>query len=235
MSFLRDNLIPFFKQREIRFKESFKDAEDVRTFLFEKPDHLTWKAGQYGLYTITHKKIKNGTKPFSVASAPHENVIRITTRIAETPSEFKQALLELKPGMTVTMRGPVGPFYLSEDGPVLMIAAGMGITPFRSILKQLEFDGKTSGQPRTLLYLDRPGRHLFREELDRIASKLSIKVAYLEDKEDLQQEIDKFAASHADAQYFIAGPQAMANSLAGDLQKKQIPKRNIRKDAFFGY
>lgn len=43
--------------------------------------------------------------------------------------------MELTPGMTVTMRGPVGPFYVKGNGPLLLIAGGIGITPFRSILK----------------------------------------------------------------------------------------------------
>jgi len=74
MGFLQDNLIPFFRQRGIVFRESRREADDVVSFLFDKPDDLAWKAGQYGLFTITHKKIKNATKPFSVSSAPAENV-----------------------------------------------------------------------------------------------------------------------------------------------------------------
>ncbi len=90
---------------------------------------------------ITHKKIKNGTKPFTLASAPTEKVVKITTRISNDPSEFKKALLELKQGMTISMSGPVGSFYLKDNSPTLLIAGGIGITPFRSIIKQLEMKG----------------------------------------------------------------------------------------------
>ncbi|MNJ47342.1 Benzoate 1,2-dioxygenase electron transfer component [compost metagenome] len=115
---------------------------------------LTWKAGQYGLFSITHKSVKNGTRPFSVSSAPAENAVRITTRIGEQPSEFKKALLELTPGMKITMRGPVGPFYLQDENPALFIAGGIGITPFRSILKQIDSTPKEVGKPIHLLYMD---------------------------------------------------------------------------------
>ena len=87
---------------------------------------------------ITHKKIKNPTKPFTVASAPTENVVRLTMRIGDNPSDFKKAMLELKQGMKVKMSGPVGSFYLKDNNPSLLIAGGIGITPFRSILKQVE-------------------------------------------------------------------------------------------------
>ena len=59
MSFFKD-AIAIFKKRELAFIESYKESENVYTFLFEKEKDVTWKAGQHGLFTITHKKIKNG-------------------------------------------------------------------------------------------------------------------------------------------------------------------------------
>lgn len=107
MSFFQD-MFAVFKKRELPLMESRKESEDVYSFLFEKDKDLTWKAGQYGLFSITHKTIKNPTKPFSLAAAPAENMVKITTRIGENPSDFKKALLELKPGMKIKMSGPVG-------------------------------------------------------------------------------------------------------------------------------
>ena len=148
MSFFQDAL-SIFKKKDLLFLESYKESEDVYTFLFEKEEDLTWKAGQHGLLSITHKKIKNGTKPFTLASAPAEKVIKITTRISNDPSEFKKALLELKPGMKISMSGPVGSFYLKDNSATLLIAGGIGITPFRSIVKQLEVEGNSIEQPNT--------------------------------------------------------------------------------------
>lgn len=99
MSFLQD-VFGIFKKRELKFVERRKETEDVYTFLFEKEEGVTWKAGQHGLFCIIHKKLKNSVKPFSIASAPSENYIQITLGgFHENPSEFKQAMLELEPGM----------------------------------------------------------------------------------------------------------------------------------------
>lgn len=57
-------------------------------------------------------KNKNPTRPFTLASAPTENMGKLTMGISEAPSDFKKALLELKQGMEVSMSGPVGSFYL---------------------------------------------------------------------------------------------------------------------------
>ena len=113
MSFIKDALA-IFKKRELLFLESSKESEDVYSFLFEKDKELSWKAGQHGLFSITHKKIKNPTRPFTVASASTENIVKLTMKMNDNPSEFKQAMLELKQGMKISMAGPVGSFYLKK-------------------------------------------------------------------------------------------------------------------------
>ncbi|MBP2079144.1 FAD-dependent oxidoreductase [Oceanobacillus polygoni] len=235
MSFFKD-MIAVFKKRELSFLESYKESEGVYTFLFEKPDDFTWKAGQHGLFSITHKKIKNATRPFTVASAPAENVVRLSMRINDNPSDFKQAMLELNQGMKVSMSGPVGPFYLENKSPTILIAGGIGITPFRSILKQIEAEGNLHENPIHLLYLDSDKSYIFKDELDEIANNPAIHVTYLDARDDLHQEIDTFSDLYKnDGKYFIAGPKSMVESISSHLRNMDVPKRNIKKDAFFGY
>ena len=235
MSFFKDTL-SIFKKRELLFLESNKESEDVYTFLFEKEKDLTWKAGQHGLFSITHKKIKNPIRPFTVASAPTENVVKLTMGISDDPSDFKKAMLELKQGMKVSMSGPVGGFYLKDNSPSLLIAGGIGITPFRSILKQIEAEGNGVENQIHLLYMDSKKSYLFKDELDEIANNTSISVTYLDSREDLHQEIDKFTTLYKNnGKYFIAGPKSMVDSISTYLQNNNVSKRNIKKDAFFGY
>lgn len=191
MSFFQD-ILSIFKKRELLFLESYKESEDVYTFLFEKEKELTWKAGQHGLFSITHKTIKKPTRPFTVASAPTENNVKITMRISDDPSDFKKAMLELKQGMKVSMSGPVGSFYLKDNSPSLLIAGGIGITPYRSILKQIEAEGNGIEKQINLLYIDSKKSFIYKDELDAIANNPSISVTYLTSRDDLHQEIDKF-------------------------------------------
>ena len=55
--------------------------------------------------------------------------------------------IKLKHGMKVKIGGPVGSFYMQDNSPSLLIAGG-GITPFRSILKQLEAEGNHDGKEK---------------------------------------------------------------------------------------
>jgi predicted ferric reductase len=235
MSFFQD-VLSIFKKRELLFLESYKESDGVYSFLFEKEKDLTWKAGQHGLFSITHKKVKNPTKPFTIASAPTENVIKLTMSISDAPSDFKKAMLELKQGMKVSMSGPVGSFYLKENRPTLLVAGGIGITPIRSMVKQLEAEGNGAGKQIHLLYMDSKKSYIYRDELDELAKNTSITVTYVDSRDDLHQEIDKFSSLNKNnGLYFIAGPKSMVDSISSYLQDNNISKKNIKKDAFYGY
>ena len=134
------------------------------------------------------------------------------------------------------MSGPVGNFYLKDNSPSLLIAGGIGITPFRSIVKQIEAEGNSIEKPIHLLYMDSNKSYIYKDELDGIANNTSISVTYLDSRNDLHQEIDKFTSLYKNnGKYFIAGPKSMVDSISTYLQNNNISKRNIKKDAFFGY
>lgn len=231
MSFLKDTFA-ILKKSDLAFLKKYKESDGVYTFLFEKEKDLTWHAGQHGLFTITHRKIKNATRPLTVASTPAENVVKITTAISDKPSEFKKALLELEEGMKIRMNGPVGSFYLNDNSPALFIAGGIGITPFRAIVKQLETEGNGVQKQIKLLYLDSGKSYIYKDEFDR---NTSIDTSYLASRDELYLEMDKFITSNNNnAKYFIAGSKSMVDSITSHLKSNGILKRNIKKDAFMG-
>lgn len=234
MSFFQD-ISPIFKKREIAFLENYKETDDVYTFIFEKEKDLNWKAGQHGVFSIIHKKIEKPTRPFSVASAPEENLVKITMGISENPSEFKKAMLELKQGMKISMRGPIGPMYVNDNNPALLIAGGIGITPFRSILKQMDTIGNGNEKQVCLLYLDSKKSFIYKDELDEISKNPSISVNYLNSRDNLYQEIASFTSKYKNnGKYYLAGPKTMVDSIFSYLKDRNISKRNIKKDAFIG-
>lgn len=140
-------------------------------------------------------------------------------------------MLELQPGMKIKLGGPVGSFHLDQENASLLVAAGIGITPFRSILKEMT----SSGKPIHLLYLDSKKSYLFQDELDAMAKLASVHVTYLGSRDELEQEMVKFISRHKDqGKYFVAGPKSMVESISNFLQNQNISKQNIKKDAFFG-
>src|SRR5699024_2319483 len=85
-------------------------------------------------------------------------VIEMTTRIDDRPSDYKQALLELEPGMEKTTRVPVGSFHTEDGERMVFIAGGIGITPFHAMLRELSDAAIRAETPPILPYVDCEGR-----------------------------------------------------------------------------
>ncbi|WP_042354521.1 FAD-dependent oxidoreductase [Bacillus rubiinfantis] len=229
------DIAPLFKKRELALVEVYQEFDDIYTFIFKKEQNLSWKAGQHGVFTILHKKINKPTRPFTLASAPSENIVKISMRIGENPSEFKKAMLELEQGMKISMRGPIGPLYINDDHPSLLVAGGIGITPFRAMLKEAEHHPNRTA-PLELLYISRGENFLYKDELAEIAKTTSIQVNFLNAREDLYQGIDEFITMHKhNGRFYVAGEKTMVDSVATYLKNKNIAKSQIKKDVFIGY
>ena len=112
------------------------EIEDVMTFILEPEESIEWKAGQYGVYAIALEASdeKGDQRFFTIAAAPHEEHLQITTRI--TASSFKQALSLLHIGVSLELKRVGGSFTIEDATKnYAFIAGGIGITPFRSILR----------------------------------------------------------------------------------------------------
>ena len=79
---------------KVELLEKYHETEDVISFIFKPLEDLEWKAGQFIYYKIPHDKPDNRgiIRHFTIASAPHEEHIRLTTRFfSEKGSSFKKA------------------------------------------------------------------------------------------------------------------------------------------------
>src|SRR5450756_1148935 len=111
-------------------------AERTMSFRFAKPADWSYRAGQFVDITLLgppETDAEGNTRGFSVSSAPQEDVIMITTRLRDTA--FKRVLQQVPLGTAVKIEGPFGDLRLHHaDRPAVLLAGGIGITPFRSIL-----------------------------------------------------------------------------------------------------
>jgi len=106
---------------------------------------------------------------FSLSSSPSEpGELAVTCRISDTP--FKQALARLAPGQTAEVYGPMGSFLLDVERPAVFLAGGIGITPFRGMVRYAA-DVGVSHRHRLLYSARVPEELLFRSEFDAIARR----------------------------------------------------------------
>jgi ferredoxin-NADP reductase len=206
------------------------EAGDVYTFTLRPERPTIWKAGQYLDYRLGFGLIRH----FTIASAPSEKVINITTRIFEKPSKFKEQLLDLKKGQIIRSRNIRGKLCIdSPKHSYLLIAGGIGITPYRAILWDLA--AKNLKTRATLIYLNTSTEIPFKKELDAIVkANPSISVYYYTGNEIPDPTfLSSFKAKTSD--FFISGPPKMVEHYVRVLRKLDIPYRKIKTDSFLGY
>ena len=102
-------------------------------YRLSKPSGYVFEAGQYFLLRLGDRMMK----PFSFSSGPAEgDFLEFTTKMS--PSEYKLKLASLKAGDTVRVSSPMGRFtHNPAFKKVVFLAGGIGVTPFRSIIKKL--------------------------------------------------------------------------------------------------
>src|SRR5690242_5764368 len=113
-------------------------AQGTMAFYFERPEGFAYRAGQRALVSLLDAREFDGfgsTRTFTLASAPHEPELMIATRLRDTA--FKRTLQSAAPGLRVRLEQPEGHMTLHEDAarPAVLIAGGIGITPFRAIAR----------------------------------------------------------------------------------------------------
>ncbi|HZY71419.1 MAG TPA: FAD-dependent oxidoreductase [Thermoplasmata archaeon] len=157
--------------RKVRLLDSHPETAEARTFRFDRGSPpYEWRAGQNLVMTISGVEGPKGpTYPFTVSSSPTEpGFLAITTFLRDTP--FKRRLAALKPGETVDLDGPEGTFVLEPGRPAVMVAGGIGVTPFRSMLR-FATDSRLE-KPLVLVYSSRTLESIvFRAELDELARR----------------------------------------------------------------
>jgi len=225
-----------FNTINLTLQEHAVEDSGAHSFVFSPEKPISWKAGQHSIFTLPERKVTGKKwRAFSIASAPHEKVIRIGTNIPDEPSSFKQELLKLKVGDSIHMRGPFGEFYLKPHiRHVIGVVGGIGITPLRSIIADATF--KKNPTPITLLYSAKD-KYTYKEELDTWAKENSnLNITYTHTPEEVNTNLDTLLHTYENsAHYFISGSPRMINALHKNCCDKTIKPRNIISDSFKGY
>ncbi|MBC8065545.1 MAG: FAD-dependent oxidoreductase [Chlorobia bacterium] len=168
---------------------------------------------------------------FTIASAPHEGTIHISTRVSQ--SAFKQALNAMRPGDEIQSHSLEGDFTWEEISvvPVVVVAGGIGITPYRSILLSRDVTGEPLNA--TLLYFNRTDEVPFRRELESLAAKhpeFALKVVVGEQVS--ADSIRRLAPQSSGQIVFISGPEPMVEAIGSDLKDRGV---EVKQDWFPGY
>ncbi len=143
------NLLAFFAGQRRGIRMDFISRTQLTPsswqFAFRPHAPVRFAPGQYMELSLPHERTdaRGWRRVFTIASAPGGD-IRFGMRLPERSSSFKSAMLALEPGTVVSGTSVGGDFVLPRDAskPLLLVAAGIGITPFASQLEHLTATGE---------------------------------------------------------------------------------------------
>ena len=225
----------------MKLKLAARKAESpgVESFIFKPEEPLVWKAGQFLHYVVNHQPTddRGSDRWFTIASAPYERHVMLTTRFASKHgSTFKEALKALKPGDSIEVSDLDGDFIVNRPNKqYVFIAGGIGITPFRSILKQAEHQGKQLHV--TLFYSNRKTVAAYKKEFDAMAKRnphLTIHYLFHPQRID-KKTVKELVPDLKKPIFYVSGPEPMVESIGKMLKQIGVPKNRIKQDWFPGY
>lgn len=221
----------------------------VQALTFRARRRLAFVPGQYLELDVPHRHpdARGTRREFSIASAP-EDLPLLTVAFREVPgaksqSSYKKALAQVTAGDALAVTGVWGDFILPKkpSSAVLMVAAGIGITPFVSQLRHVRL--AEHDRDIVLVYVASEASELaFRDELE--ASGVPTIVFTRDEPQNLprhwrwargvrldaaglEQVVPDISARHV----YISGPAGLIADLAPALEHA----RSITTDAFSGY
>ena len=232
-------------------KQATQLTPTATDFAFTLPRPLAFKPGQYLEWTLAHPSTdaRGNRRYFTIASSPTESDLHIGVKFYPNGSSFKRALKSLTNSQPVMAAQLGGDFVLPRDTTrkIACIAGGIGITPYRSMVKYL----LDSGEKRdlSLLYTATTEAELaYRPLFEQARVQLGLHVAYTLtdhaavpagwqgetgtiDAAMIKRQIPDFAKRL----FYVSGPPQMVEGVQRTLHELGVHRCNIKTDFFPGY
>ena len=226
-------------------------GSDLWDFVFLPDRQFSYAPGQYMEWTLGHDDpdSRGNRRYFTLASSPTEKHLRVGIKFPADASSYKRSMLAMESQTEIVAAQLAGDFTLPHDQSqkIVMIAGGIGITPFRSMLKYLL--DKNQRRPITLFYANRTVNDIvYRDIFDAARQKLGIRTIYTLTDTARVPSYWNGKQGYIDAQmiklevpdyqrclFYISGPDAMVAAFQATLSEMGVHKRQIRTDFFPGF
>jgi ferredoxin-NADP reductase len=197
-----------------------------------------FKAGQYIKVILPEVDLnhpKGNLREFSITSSPNDkDLLKVAFR--ESDSDFKQALLAHSIGDPIKVSGPFGDLTLPKNPTsIVMIAGGMGITAFLSMLLFL-IEQNASVNVKLIYINSKPDTTAYLKTLENLKKKnRHFEFLHIQNwmtKKDLKSNLENLDNI---ATFMIAGPPTMVRDTRLNFADLGISKNQILTEEFTGY
>lgn len=220
-------------------------------FIFPKPAGFAFIPGQYMEWTLSHPNpdSRGSRRYFTLASSPTEDNIRLGIKLYNNSSSYKKALQAMTEKTPIVASQLMGEFTLPKNSQqkCAFIAGGIGITPYRSMIKYL-LDTHQS-RPIILLYANKTEDEImYKDVFDLAQQQLGMQSIYtLTDTTAIPlgwngligridaTMIQTSIPDYNERLFYLSGPHSMVIAYEHVLKGLGIPSTQIIIDFFPGF
>ncbi len=215
-----------------RVRERRQETADVATLVLDVPDALlATRPGQFVMVELPAFP----PLPISV-SRVRPDTIELTIRAVGAATS---ALVNLRPGAEVGLRGPLGrpwPLERAIGRDVVVVTGGIGLAPLRPLLDALAADRDRFGTLRLYYGARTPADLLYTDELARWAADGPFEVALAVDRAGeawigpvgvVTHLFDRETWDGGRAIAFVCGPERMMQATADALEERGIGRDRV--------
>lgn len=242
---------------ELKIVKVEQENHDTTSIYFSGPDMERFKdrkAGQFAAIRIFQNGAWSDPHPFTLSCAPDEPTLRMTIKKS---GAFTSGIPDIKPGTPIQCSGPYGQFCkdIGTSREVVMIAGGVGITPFLSVLRHFRQTG--AGNEIVLFWANKtPDDAFAAQELEGLTASLKLHVVHVysrvapEDQKPApvfndgrpgrisieygrldQTKLLRHIVS-TDASFYLCGPPPMQQAVLDELSQCGVAPGKVQKEAF---
>lgn len=234
--------------REFRLIEKRIESELVKSFVFEPVDGgdvAPYQAGQYiGIEVQPPGQKYREIRQYSLSSACFSDRYQISVKreIIDRPGVVSNYLHDnLRLGDFVTLYAPAGDFFLkSEEQPLVLISAGVGLTPMQAMLETVA--NKTPQRPVFYLHAcENPSQHSFSKRNQNLSKDMNLTTYswYQAEVPEANNTYHGFmdisridGLPLADGEFYICGPVGFMSFAKQQLLALEVEGERIHYEVF---
>jgi ferredoxin-NADP reductase/Na+-translocating ferredoxin:NAD+ oxidoreductase RnfD subunit len=232
--------------------QKIRIATNSIDFVFNTDKRLAYQPGQYMEWTLPHSNIDNrgNRRYFTLASSPTEPTLRLGVKFYEPISSYKKAMRDMTAKTQIVAAQVAGDFVLPKDRKrkLVFIAGGIGVTPFRSMVKYLV--DKHEQRDVAMLYAANNMKEVsYTEVFEQARQQLGIATTYVLAKPDPNAPLGPHQSTgyidsnliratvldYSERTFYVSGSHQMVVAVQDALNDLGVPKSQVKVDYFPGY
>lgn len=235
----------------LKLKEKLAVAAGTYDFVFAGGGNFNFRPGQYLEWTLGQDgpDRRGSRRYFTLASSPTEADMRLGVKFYNPASSFKQTMLNMAPGQKIVASQLAGDFTMPKNpkAKLVFIAGGIGVTPFRSMIKYLI--DKNEKRDIVIFYSNKNVRDIaYKDIFDQAKISLGLKVIYTLTEKNSAQEgwfgrvghidgnmIKQEVPDYKERTFYLSGPHAMVTAFEKTLKDLGVSNSQIKIDFFPGF